>query len=89
MVCPSFTRTAFEQRAFGAHGERVTRGRSRVGTEALPEDVANAIYEAARRRRRVLVLSPVGKVAVWLSRFAPGVHERLMVKKLREELEGS
>ena len=89
MVCPSFTRTAFEQRAFGAHGEAVLRGRSRVGTEASPDDVADAIYEAARRRQRLLVLSPVGKLAVWLSRLTPGLHQRLMVKQLGDELNKS
>lgn len=86
MVCPSFTRTPFEQRAFGPRGERVTRGRSRVGTEASPDDVADAIYRAARRRQRLLVLSPVGKLAVWLSRLAPSIYERSMVKALRDEL---
>jgi short-subunit dehydrogenase len=88
MVCPSFTRTPFEQRAFGAHGERVTRGRSRVGTEASPDDVAGAILDAARRRQRLLVLSPVGKLAVWLNRVAPAVYQRAMVKKLKQELAG-
>jgi hypothetical protein len=57
-----------------------------VGSEASPADVADAIFAAARRRQRLLVLSPVGKLAVWLSRFAPSVYERLMVRKLREEL---
>ncbi len=87
MVCPSFTRSAFEQRALDASGGRVTRGRSRVGTEATPEAVANAIFDAARHRQRLLVHTPVGKLAFALSRLAPGVYERLMVKKLSGELE--
>lgn len=88
MVCPSFTRTPFEQRALGARGERVEHGRSRVGTEASPDDVADAVVRAARRGQRLLVLSPVGKLAVWLSRLAPALYERSMVKALREELGG-
>jgi NAD(P)-dependent dehydrogenase (short-subunit alcohol dehydrogenase family) len=86
MVCPSFTRTPFEQRAMGPGGERVTRGRSRVGQEAAPEDVADAIFEAASRRQRLLVLSPVGKLAVWLARLAPAVYQRSMVRALSDEL---
>lgn len=86
MVCPSFTRSAFEQRALDADGGRVTRGRSRVGTEAAPDDVARAIFDAARRRQRLLVHTPVGKLAFALSRLAPGVYEKLMVKKLASEL---
>ncbi len=87
MVCPSFTRSAFEQRAFDGIGGRVTRGRSRVGVEASPDDVAGAIFDAARRRRRLLVHTPVGKLAFVLSRVAPRIYERLMVKKLESELE--
>ena len=86
MVCPTFTRSAFEQRALDADGGRVTRGRSRVGTEASPDDVARAIFDAARRRQRLLVHTPVGKLAFALSRLAPGVYEKLMVKKLASEL---
>lgn len=86
MVCPSFTRSRFEQRAMDEHGDRVTRGRSRVGSEAAPEEVARAIFDAACAHRRLLVLSLVGKLSYVLSRFAPELYERLMVQKLKGEL---
>lgn len=86
MVCPSFTQSGFEQRALDAHGGRVTRGRSRVGGEATPESVADAVFDAAANNRRLLVLSPVGKLAVWLSRVAPALYQRNMVRKLANEL---
>jgi len=86
MVCPSFTRTAFEQRALDARGGRVRRGRSKLGTEATPESVAESVYRAALQRRRLLVLSPVGKLSIWLSRIAPGLHTHLMARALRDEL---
>jgi short-subunit dehydrogenase len=86
MVCPSFTRTAFEQRALDARGGRVRRGRSKLGSEATPEFVAESVYRAALRHRRLLVLSPVGKLSIWLSHLAPGLHTRLMARTLRDEL---
>ncbi|MEZ4222018.1 MAG: SDR family oxidoreductase [Polyangiaceae bacterium] len=85
MVCPSFTRTGFEQRALDASGDRVERGRTRVGKEASADSVADAIVDAAARRKHRLVLSPVGKLAVWLSRLAPRVYDRLMVRQLGRE----
>lgn len=87
VVCPSFTRSEFERRALGAHGERVARGRSKLGSEASPELVAEAVVRAAERGQRRLVFSPVGKLSVWLSRFAPGLHARLMANRLASELE--
>jgi hypothetical protein len=33
-----------------------------------------------------MVLSPVGKLAYWLSRFAPNLYERLMARQLKSEL---
>lgn len=86
MVCPSFTQSGFEARALGAHGERIARGRSRVGSEATPESVADAVFDAAEKNRRLLVLSPVGKLAVWLSRVSPALYQKNMVRKLASEL---
>ena len=86
MVCPSFTRTPFEQAALGADGRPVGRGRSSVGKTSSPEEVAAAVVRAAARRRRILVLSNVGKISYVLSRLAPSLYERLMVRSLSSEL---
>lgn len=88
LVCPGFTRTAIERNALGAHDAPAGRPQSRVGRQADPEQVADAIYRAACRRRRLLVLSAVGKFTRLLTRVAPGVYERLMARSLREELGG-
>lgn len=86
LVCPGFTATHIERDALGAHGRRSTRSQSRVGRQARPEQVAEAVYRGACRRRRILVLSPVGRVARLLVRVAPAVYERAMTRSLREEL---
>ncbi|MFW6067009.1 MAG: SDR family oxidoreductase [Myxococcota bacterium] len=86
MVCPSFTRSGFEQRAMGADGVPVARPRSMVGRLASPEEVADAVVRGAARGKRLLVLSSVGRLTYYLSRLAPGLYERLMVRRLRAEL---
>ena len=86
MVCPSFTRTGFEQAALGADGRPVERARSQVGRLASPEAVAAAVYRGAVARRRILVLSTVGKISYVLTRLAPSLYERLMIRSLAREL---
>jgi len=83
MVCPSFTASGFEQAALGADGKPAGTSRSLVGKLATPESVADAVYRGAVARRRILVLTGVGKIAYFLSRLAPATYERLMLKNLR------
>lgn len=86
MVCPSFTRSGFEQRAMGRDGRPASKPRSMVGRLASPDDVADAVVRGAARGERLLVLSPVGRLTYYLSRLAPRLYERLMTKRLRNEL---
>jgi UDP-glucose 4-epimerase len=83
MVCPSFTRSPFEQRAMGADGAPAGTERSMTGTLAEPDEVAEAIVSAAGQGRDLLVLSPLGKLSYYLSRLAPRFYARGMVKRLR------
>lgn len=87
MVCPSFVETPLEASTLGADGERISKPRSKVGKLGDPDDVARAVLEAARTGRKRLVLTPVGKTSALLSRIAPSLYERLMVRSLRSELD--
>jgi len=83
MVCPSFTRTAIEASALAGDGGPLRAGRGVFGRQAEADDVADAIYRAGLRRRRLLVLSPVGKLSYAISRLWPALFERLMVRRVR------
>jgi UDP-glucose 4-epimerase len=83
MVCPSFTRSAFEQRAMGADGHAAGTKRSMTGGIAEPEDVADAIVKAADSGKNLLVLSAQGKLSYYLSRLAPTLYARAMVRRLK------
>ena len=87
MVCPSFVETGLEARTLGAAGERIKRPRSKVGRLGHPDDVAKDVLKAARAGKKRLVLTPVGKTSALLSRLAPALYERLMIRSLHSELE--
>lgn len=87
MVCPSFVESGLEASTLGGDGKRIERPRSKVGRLGDPNDVAAAVLKAARAGRKRLVLTPVGKTSALLSRIAPGLYQRLMVRSLRSELQ--
>lgn len=86
LVCPGFTESPFEQNALDGQGGRVGRPRSKVGRQASSQEVADAFFDAAHRRPRLVVLSGVGRLTRLLVRAWPGAYEALMVRMLRSEL---
>lgn len=83
LVCPNFTRSPFEQRAMGADGRPAGTERSMTGRLAEPGEVAAAVVAGARKGKNLLVLTTLGKLAYYLSRLAPGLYARAMVRRLR------
>jgi len=89
MVCPGFTRTGIDAAALGGDGRALRAPRNVYGRQANPDEVAEAIVRAALRRRRLLVLSPVGKLAYAVSRVWPSLFERMMTRRMRIAPDGS
>jgi len=87
MVCPSFVETEFARSGLDGDGSTLQFDRSTTGKPLTTEGVAQAIRVAAAKRRRLLVLSPTGKLAYWVSRLFPGLYERGMRRRFRVELE--
>jgi NAD(P)-dependent dehydrogenase (short-subunit alcohol dehydrogenase family) len=86
MVCPSFTLTDIEKHALGGSlGADGHRARRTWGRQATPGEVADAVFEGARRRRRLLVLSATGKLSFLLSRVWPAAYERAMLRRMRRD----
>ena len=86
IVCPGFVDTNLQTRALGGDGQITTHPQSMVGKAAPAEKVAEDIYKGAQKKRNLLVLTPVGKMAYWLNRIAPATYERLMAGKVKAEL---
>lgn len=86
IVCPGFIRTNLQSRALGGDGQVTRHPQSRVGKQDTPEHAADAIYKAALKRKHMLVLTGIGKLSYWISRLFPAFYERLMARKLQDEL---
>lgn len=82
IVRPGFTDTAIGAHALGADGAAPRGARTTTGRTATPESVAEAIFRAARVRRRRIVLTPVGRLSWWLWRLAPDLYQRLMARRM-------
>ncbi len=78
IVCPGFTDTGIASHAAPGSSPRNTAGRL-----ARPEDVAAALVEALESRRQQVVLTRVGKASYWISRFAPRIYARLMLRSMK------
>jgi short-subunit dehydrogenase len=86
LVCPGFVKTNLQTRALGGDGRVTNHPQSVVGNPTSAAKVAEAIYRGALKRRQLLVLTPVGKLAYWISRLAPLWYERLMTRQVKAEL---
>lgn len=87
MACPSFIATDIDRHALGGDGRPARHAQVTVGKPLTADDAADRIVEAAARRRRRVFVGRTAWQAWWLSRFAPGLYERIMVRRLRGELQ--
>ncbi len=86
MVCPSFIATKIDQNALSGHGTQLGRApRAVSGSVMQPAEVASAIVDAAAHRKRLLTPSTLSRNAWWISRIAPRLYERLMLRSQADE----
>ena len=88
LVCPSFISTGIEKNALAGDGGPVRHAQSIVGGRSTPEAMAEKIFRAAQAERRLLLPDRVSQLSWWVSRLAPRLYARLMVKKLGKEMKG-
>jgi short-subunit dehydrogenase len=82
VVCPGYTATEFSDNVID-YGAARSRPRGGVMTA---EEVAEAIFDCARRPRREIVLTGKGRLVVFLQRFAPAVADWIIGRAVRVEL---
>lgn len=85
LLCPYFTVTNLQDRALDGEGKINLKERSLIGKQASAESVAEAVYRGVLKRKRILVLTPMGKISYYLSRFFPGFYEKKMAEKIKPE----
>ncbi|CAM3455849.1 SDR family oxidoreductase [Parendozoicomonas haliclonae] len=81
LVCPGFTATDIYRNALQADGSVSTNLEMR-GKATTPADVAEEIYNAAKARRRLLVMSNVDWRARIIARLLPGFFERHLAHRI-------
>jgi len=86
MLCPGYTRTNLQDRALDGDGSITHHPQSKVGAEDTPENVAQAVFQGVIKKKRMLVLTPTGKMTYYLSRLVPSLYETIMANKLKQEL---
>jgi short-subunit dehydrogenase len=82
VVCPGYTSTEFSESTVD-YG--TARSRPRGGVMSS-EEVAEAIFDCARKPRREIVLTGKGRLVVFLQRFAPAVADWVIGRAVRVEL---
>ncbi len=82
MVCPGFTATDMYKNVLQADGSVSSNPVEMKGKATAPNDVAEEIYHAARKDKRLLVMSNVDWRARFIARVLPGFFERHLAHRL-------
>jgi len=87
LVCPGFTATNIGTSALDGDGSITRHPQSTVGRPASPDEVAEQVFQAALTNKRMLVLTPVGRLTRLVNTLSPRLYEYLMARAVRSELE--
>lgn len=82
LVCPGYTATDLRKNVLVGDGSTAPQPVLDIGRVASPQDVAEAIYQGALRRRRLLVLSNLDWKAQLLARCFPRLYQSLLLPRL-------
>lgn len=85
VACPGFTGTNIRNAALTADGSTQGESPRDEGKMMTAEQVADAILSAVKRRKRDLVLTTQGKLAVFLNKWMPGRMDKIVFKVFAKE----
>ncbi len=85
VVSPGFTASNIRNIALAADGTSQAESPRDEGKMMTSEAVAQAIYKAHQKKKRDLVLTSQGKLAVFLNKWIPGVLDNMTYKMMLKE----
>ncbi|MEQ9424174.1 MAG: SDR family oxidoreductase [Cyclobacteriaceae bacterium] len=85
VVSPGFTASNIRNIALSADGTPQGESPRDEGKMMTSEEVAAATYKAHKKRKRDLVLTSQGKMAVFLNKWIPGVLDNMTYKMMLKE----
>jgi short-subunit dehydrogenase len=84
-ACPGFTASNIRRRALTKDGAAQGASPLDEGKVMTAEAVAAHVYRAVAKRKREIVLTAQGKMAVWLNKWWPALADRLVYRALQRE----
>jgi dehydrogenase/reductase SDR family protein 7B len=84
-VCPGFTASNIRNAALTADGSTQGESPRDEGKMMSSEEAAKFIYKAVLRRKRDLVLTAEGKLAVFLNKWIPATMDKIVYKVMAKE----
>ncbi len=84
-VCPGYTASNIRKTALTSDGS--SQGETPRNEESMmsAEECALHIYNAIVKRKRTLILTPIGKITVFLNKLFPGLMDRMTLNFLKKE----
>ncbi|HEX6396597.1 MAG TPA: SDR family oxidoreductase [Steroidobacteraceae bacterium] len=83
VIAPDFVVTEIHKRAIGADGEPLGTSPMQQSKIMTAEECARQIVRAMEKRQRQLLMSPRGKLGMWLKLLAPGLIDRMAARAIR------
>jgi len=84
-ACPGFTSTNIRVQALTKNGKVQGQSPREEGNMMTAEECAHYIYAATVKRRRTLVLTTQGKLAVFMNKWLPGLADRVVFNIMSRE----
>jgi short-subunit dehydrogenase len=85
VVSPGFTSSNIRNAALNAEGRSQGESPRNESKMMSSEEAARRIYRAVVKRKRDLVLTRKGKMAVFLNKFVPGILDRVVYNMMAKE----
>lgn len=85
VACPGFTASNIRNTALAADGRQQGESPRAEAKMMTAEEVASKILEGTRHRKRELVMTGQGKLTVFLSKWLPGLTDKLVYNHMKKE----
>ena len=85
VVCPGFTSSNIRNSALTAHGDVQGESPRNERNMMSAEEVASRTFAAALKKKRDLVLTRDGKLAIFFNKFVPGWVDRKIYDRMKKE----
>lgn len=84
-ACPGFTASNIRKNSLTRDGSQQGESPRNENKMMTSEECARRIYAATIKRKRVLILTTEGKLAVWLNKWWPWVADRIVYDVMEKE----